>query len=368
MFSKAGLGEMARMTWRTPAVLLLALMPTAAAETLTVVSWGGAYGRAVQAATLTPFTEQTGIDIAVETFNGGLAEVRAQVETGNVHWDVVDLETKDIAIGCDEGLFELVAVTDMPEAADGTPAAADYHPDDITDCGCTVMYNSWIYAYNARSYEGERPQTIMDFFDLAKFPGRRGTRRVAQGNLEFALLADGVPPAAVYETLDTPAGIERAFRKLDTIKDAILWWEAGSQALQMLADREVAMTAAFNGRIFHEVVMENQPFVIVWHGQVLSRGGYAIVAGSPNAAAAKRFIAYAAQPAVQARLGRYISYSPTRLSARPQIAKHLATGIDMAPHMPTYPANMTHALRTDWQWWADHGDDMNERFNAWLTQ
>ena len=319
-----------------------------------------------------PFTAQTGIEINVETFNGGLAEVRAQVETGNIHWDIVDLETKDIAIGCDEGLFELVDIADMPAAADGTPAARDYHPGDVTECGCTMLYYSWIVAYNAKSYRNRpgslAPTTIADFFDLAKFPGRRGTRRVAQGNLEFALLADGVPPKQVYETLSSPAGLARAFRKLDTIKNAILWWEAGSQALQMLADQEVAMTAAFNGRIFHEVAMEDQPFVIVWDGQVLTRGGFAIVEGAPNAEAARRFQTYTAQPDVQARVGRYISYSPTRLSGAPLVSTHLATGMDMAPHMPTEPGNMARALRTDWQWWADYGDDANERFNAWLAQ
>ena len=358
------------MRWRiTTTCLVLALsQPVLLAESLTVVSWGGSYGRALQASMLDPFTAQTGIEINVETFNGGLAEVRAQVETGNVHWDVVDLETKDLVIGCDEGLFELVKVDDMPAAADGTPAADDYHVGDITDCGCTMMYNSWIFAYNASGYEDEAPQTIADFFDLERFPGRRGTRRVAQGNLEFALLADGVLPADVYATLDTPTGLDRAFRKLDAIKDSIVWWEAGSQALQMLADQEVAMTAAFNGRIFHEVLMENQPFVIVWHGQVLSRGALATVAGAPNAAAARRLVAYAARPDVQARLSRYISYSPTRLSAAPLVSTHLATGIEMAPHMPTDAQNMAHALRTDWQWWADHGDHVNERFNAWLTQ
>lgn len=360
--------------WRTVylASLLALAQPILAAESLTLVSWGGSYGRAIDAAFLAPFTEQTGIEINVETFNGGLAEVRAQVETGSIHWDIVDLETKDMATGCDEGLFELVDVADMPAAADGTPAADDYLPGDVTECGCTMLYYSWIYAYNADMYDGAAnsatPATIEDFFDLAKFPGRRGTRRVAQGNLEFALLADGVAPEQVYETLSSPAGLARAFAKLDAIKHSILWWEAGSQALQMLADQEVAMTAAFNGRIFHEVVMEDQPFAIVWDGQVLTRGGFAIVEGAPNAAAARRFLAYVAQPETQARVGRYISYSPTRLSGASLASTHLATGIEMAPHMPTDPRNMGRALRTDWQWWADYGDEVNERFSAWLAQ
>ena len=87
-------------------------------------------------------------------------------------------------------------------------------------------------------------------------------RRVPDVNLEFALLADGVPSEQVYEVLSTQEGLDRAFRKLDTIKDQVVWWEAGAQAPQLLADGEVAMSTAYNGRIFNAQVLENQPFVI----------------------------------------------------------------------------------------------------------
>ena len=97
-------------------------------------------------------------------------------------------------------------------------------------------------------------------------------RRVPDVNLEFALLADGVPSEQVYEVLSTQEGLDRAFRKLDTIKDQVVWWEAGAQAPQLLADGEVAMSTAYNGRIFNAQVLENQPFVIVWDGQILDRG------------------------------------------------------------------------------------------------
>ena len=88
-------------------------------------------------------------------------------------------------------------------------------------------------------------------------------RRSPVVNLEFALMGDGVPVDEVYALLDTDAGIARAFRKLDTIKDDIVWWEAGAQPPQMLADGEVAMSTAYNGRIFNAQVLEEQPFVIV---------------------------------------------------------------------------------------------------------
>ena len=89
--------------------------------------------------------------------------------------------------------------------------------------------------------------------------------------------------------------MDRAFRKLDTIKDQIVWWEAGAQPPQMLADQEVVMSTAYNGRIFNAQVIENQPLVIVWDGQVLDYGQIAIVTGTPNLELARKFLQYACQ-------------------------------------------------------------------------
>ena len=128
------------------------------------------------------------------------------------------------------------------------------------------------------------------------------------------------------------------------------------------------MSTAYNGRIFNAQVLEDQPFVIVWDGQLLDSGGFGIVRGTANLAAAREFVAYSAAPATMARLSRYISYGPVRRSARPLVGKHLATGTDMAPHLPTSPDNLALALVADWEWWADRGDEMNERFSAWLAR
>ena len=353
---------------RTATVACLGLGVVASAETLTVVSWGGSYEQASRKAILEPFSKETGIDIRVETYNGGLAQVRAQVETGKVYWDVVDFEMADASRGCDEGLLEYVDVEDLAPAPDGTPPAEDFFEGTVIDCGGGLLFYSTIYAYNADSFPGEKPSTIDDFFDLDRFPGRRGMRRAPQVNLEFALLADGVPVEEVYDTLGTPAGMSRAYSKLDTIKDNIVWWEAGAQPPQMLADREVVMSTAYNGRIFNAQVVENQPFVVVWDGQVLDSGTMGIVAGTPNLEAARKLVRYATRSEVQAAVGRYISYSPARHSGTKLISTHLPAGVDMVPHMPTSPQNMKRVLYNDWEWWSDHADDVNERFSAWLAR
>ena len=362
-----------RRCWPIPrwvAASLLAFLPGAlAAESITVVSWGGSYARACVEAYHKAFTAETGIEVLLEDYNGGLAQVRAQADAGAVHWDVVDLDMPDADLACDEGIIEPIDAAQLPPGLNGEAPVEDYPPNALSECGAGTLFSSTIYAYNTRFLEGPGPTTIKDFFDLEKFPGRRGMRRSPLANLEFALLADGVPLEQVYAVLDTKAGLERAFRKLDSIKDQVIWWEAGAQPPQMLADGEVLMSTAYNGRIFNAQVLEKQPFVIVWDGQVQSAGGpLSIVSGTPRLAAAQRFVRFANRPASIANVAKYISYSPTRRSARQLVGKHSETGIDMAPHMPTAPQNMKRALQSDWRWWSDNRDDMNERFSAWLVR
>ena len=332
------------------------------AQAITVVSFGGSYARASQEAYHKPFTEETGIEVRLDDYNGGLAQIRAQVDTGSVYWDVVDLNLDDAIRGCDEGLFELIDPSALARGTDGSTPQEDFYPDMLSECGMGLLFFSTVYAYNSERIGETGPRTIGDFFDLERFPGRRGMRRTPAVNLEFALLADGVPVDEVYEVLDTEEGLDRAFRKLDTIKDRVVWWEAGAQPPQMLADGEVLMTTAYNGRIFNAQVLENQPFVIVWDGQVLDFGQLAVLAGTPRLDAAMRFIEFASRPSSMARVGGYIAYSPARVSAEALVTTHFETGIEMRPHMPNTPAHTGRAAHSDWRWWSDNGDELNERF------
>ena len=340
----------------------------AAAQSLTAVSYGGSYQKASTEAWYEPFAAATGVRVDVEDFNGGLAQIRAQVEVGNVYWDVVDLNASEVTIACDEGLLEYIDPETLPPGPDGMPAEEDFISGTLSDCGVGGVVWSTIYAYDANRFAGARPETIGDFFDLEKFPGRRGMRRVPMVNLEFALLADGVPAGEVYAVLDTPAGLDRAFDKLDTIRDQVIWWEAGAQPPQMLADGEVVMSTAFNGRIFNAQVLEGQPFVIVWDGQVLDINQLAVVAGTPRLDEAMRLVRFASTAEALADLGRRISYGPARESAAPLITTHLETGEEMGPHLPTHLPNLARALRRDWAWWVDNQDALNERFSAWLAR
>lgn len=338
-----------------------------AEESITLVSWGGSYQKACQEGYFNSFEEATGIKINVTEFNGGLAQVRVQVESGNVQWDIVDIESQDNIIGCDEGLLEPLDDLELPDGPDGTPAAEDFFEGAITDCAIATIVWSTVIAYNADSYEANPPTTMADFFDLEKYPGKRGIRRTPEVNLEFALIADGVPVDEVYDTLATDDGVDRAFAKLDEIKDVLVMWEAGAQPPQLLADQEVVMTTAYNGRIFNAQTVEKQPFVIIWDGQVRDYSQWAIVTDSPNFENALKFVQHAARSESQAGVANRISYGPVRHSAWELVGKHVPTGIDMRPHMPTSPDNSKNVLPNDAEWWADHKDELTERFSAWLS-
>jgi len=340
----------------------------AQAADLTVVSWGGAYTKSQIEAYQKPWMAKTGNKVNSEDYNGGLAEVKAQVESGNVTWDLVDVELSDAVLGCDTGLLEPIDASVLPPAPDGTPAEKDFLPGTITDCAVATIVWSTIYAYDGEKMSGAKPATMADFFDTKKFPGKRGMRKTPKANLEFALIADGVPANQIYEVLGTDAGIDRAFAKLDTIKDDILWWEAGAQPPQMLADGEVVMTTAYNGRIFNAVASEGKKFEIVWDGQVWDLDLWAIPKGAKHKDLAVEFVKFSTDTQRLADQASWISYGPARQSSIPLIGKHAEAGIEMGPHMPTAPANFKNALQNDFEFWADHQDELNERFAAWLAK
>ncbi len=347
---------------------MVAATPVLGAESLTVVSWGGAYTRSQVKAYHEPFTKKTGIKINSEDYNGGIAQIKAQVDSGNIKWDVVDLEPGDAQRACDEGLLVEIDPKTLPAAPDGTPATDDFLPGTIMPCAVSSIVWSTVYAYDDSKFSGAKPGSIADFFDTKKFPGKRGLRKTPLVNLEWALMADGVPNSEIYETLGTSAGVDRAFRKLDTIKKDVVWWEAGAQPPQMLADGEVAMASAYNGRLFNAIVKEKKPFVIVWDGQIWAIDLYAIVKGSPNVKEALEFVKFSTDTQRLADQARWISYGPARKSSIPLITTHAETGDPMMPHMPTTPEHMKTALATSVEFWADNQDELNERFTTWLAK
>jgi len=338
------------------AILAGAAIPTTGnARDLTVVSWGGAYQEAQRKAYFDPFMKKTGKKILDESYNGEMAKIRAMVEAGNVTWDVVQVEAPELINACEQGLLEVI---DWSRVG----GKENFIPDAIMgECGVGTIVWATILAYDADRIKGEGPGSWADFWNVKKWPGKRALRKSAKFSMEIALMADGVAPADVYKVLSTEEGIQRAFKKLDEIKPNIQWWEAGAQPPQWLAAGDVVMTSAYNGRI-SAAVKEGRNFKIVWKGQCYALDSWVIVKGTPNLDLAYEFIKFASQPENQAVSASLIPYGPTRLKAVDSVDPKIAVDL------PTYPANLKGALAINAEWWVDHQEELNERFNVWAAR
>jgi putative spermidine/putrescine transport system substrate-binding protein len=325
-----------------------------AGDELTVVSWGGAYSMSQKKAFVDPYNA-AGNKVTDAEYNGEVAKIKAMVEAKAVTWDVVDVDTPTGLQGCAEGALEPI------DWAKLGLDKAKFIGGDLLECAVPNIVYGTVFGYDTTKFP-EGPATLADLFDTTKFPGKRGLWKNPQVNLEWALIADGVPVADVYKVLGTPEGVDKAFAKLDTIKKDIVWWESGAQAPQLLADGQVVMTSAWNGRLQTAIDADKKPFKIVWDNQALDWDWWAIPKGTPKIEEAYRFIAFSSDPTRMAEQTKHIAYGPANKDAIPSVEPAVLA------KLPTSPDNMKTAWQLDPQFWADRGDELKERFNAWLSK
>lgn len=344
------------------------------ANEMTIVSWGGAYSASQQNAYHNPYMEATGVTIINdESSSEAVAKLRAMNEAGNVTWDLVDVEAADAIRLCDEGLaIEIDADADLAPAPDGTPASEDFGEAIVSDCFIPQIVFSTTFGYRTDMVpEGvEPPSGACDVFDLETYPGKRALNRNPIANMEWALLCDGVAYEDVYDVLETEEGQAQAFAKLDTIKDQTIWWTAGAETPQLLADGEIFMGSTYNGRLFSVIAEQGQPVGMAWDWQMFDLDGWVIPAGLPEDRLARvmDYVKFATDTQRLADQAKYISYGPARASSAPLVGDHATLGIPMAEHMPTEPSNAENTFYNNYLWWADYRDDLDAKFQAWLGQ
>jgi putative spermidine/putrescine transport system substrate-binding protein len=168
--------------------------------------------------------------------------------------------------------------------------------------------------------------------------------------------------------LATPEGVDRAFAKLDEIKDHIIFWTEGAQAPQLLADGEVVFATGYNGRMFEAIEVENMNAEIIWDGQIVEWDGWVIPAGGKHEEEVLKFVRWATDTQRLADQAKYISYGPARASSADLVGEHADLGIDMGPHMPTAPENYETPILLNNDFWTDYGDELRERFANWMLQ
>lgn len=341
-----------------------------AADDLTVVTWGGVYAESQQRAYGAPWEAATGNQVNWVNYNGGLAEIRAQVAAGAVTWDVVDVFAHEARRGCREGLFEELPSDLVPPAPDGTPAADDLIVARPNACVAPNIIWSWVVFGSERTFETAAVASISQFFDIEALPGRRGLAAFPQSTLEMALVADGVAPDEVYDVLDTAAGLDRAFAKLDDISGHVMFWSSGEEALDLVASGEVVLSTGYNGRVSEAVLTGAHAFRILWDGQVLEEEWFAVVKGTPNRAAAVDFLRHATTTEAQAEQARWIPYGPMRRSALETIAGNepwFHNGNRVMPHMPDRAEVLARTVVADPDWWSANAERIAPRYAEWMA-
>jgi putative spermidine/putrescine transport system substrate-binding protein len=347
---------------------IVAMRPAGAApETLTIVTWGGAYEAAQREALFEPFTAATGISISTVSYDGGVRPLREHIEAATApKWDLVDMIETDAARACDRGLLEPFDPAILAPAPDGTPAVRDFIDGSFGECAVSQLVFATVVAYDDRAFPGEKPATIADFFDIERFPGKRGLRRSPAGLLEWALRAYNVPHAQVYDLLSTDRGLKLAFRQLDRIKDQIVWWAGGATPVELLEGGTVTMTSGYNGRFF-AAQTQGAPVSVIWDSALVEHSTWVMPKASANRDAAEAFIRFATSSEAMAAMANRIAYGPTRFSAQRRIGLHVPTGIPVRPHLPTTPRHRDQALVVDHAWYSRTADLRQRLFDAWLA-
>src|SRR5690349_14048449 len=314
---------------------------------------GGSYEEAVVKAIIEPFTKATGIDVV--KVPATLGKVLAMYESGNIELDVVDAGELGMISLSQKGALEKINYKGWKLA----------NPDDMDpfirrDDMVGDIYFSSVLGYNTQTFPtGKQPRSWAEFWDLKKFAGPRMLADLASGNidLEFALLADGVPKDKLY-----PLDIERGFKSLDRVRPAIRkFWDTGALSAQMLTDKEVVLGSIWNGRL-QAVADKGAPLAIEWNEASLQSQYWGVLKGAKNAENAQRFIDFACQPELQANLARLIPYGPTKRQAFKSIPA------DIAARLPSSPEHKAQAFMQNGKWWADNRAKVSERWSQWLLQ
>jgi putative spermidine/putrescine transport system substrate-binding protein len=314
-------------------------------EQLVIASGGGALDEAYKAAYFDSFTEKTGIAIITAPY-AGLAEIKSMIEADNVDLDVLNIDAAEAPVAGKNGWLEPIdwSLTDRSKVL---PAAAwDDHV--YAEVAAKVM------AWNTDSFGDNPPQNWVDMWNLEAFPGRRSLWKQAFQTLEVALMGDGVPKNEIY-----PIDVDRGLAALDKIKPELIWWDSGGQSAQFLIDGESDIGSTWNGRVYGPKG-DGAPVDYTFNDMLFVSGAWCVVKGAKNVHWSMEYIAHTLEPERQAVYCEHIPYGPVVPDALQYVPA------ERLPLLPSSEQNIDKGVWSDFIFWADHGEEVINRFNEWL--
>lgn len=328
--------------------------PTAAAGaqkplkgvTLTFASAGGAYQDAQESAWCKPFAAATGATVRLDGPSYDDAKVKVQVESGNVYWDVID-----------RALWWANAHKDWLEPVDtsivDTGRLAPEFKAQVTDVAVPNLLYSAIQMYDDK-FAASPPRSWADFFDVEKYPGKRGfPTYAALAPMEIALLASGTAPADLY-----PMDVDKALAKLEPLKKHLLFYDTFAASSQQLESKQVALTLISSGRGY-DAVKNGAKFGAQWNQSFTYLTCSLALKGGKNKKAAMEFIDFTLSPEAQAPIPELISYGTVNPLAKPTL-NALQTA-----YLPTTREHIDQAIIASTTWWAENYAEAFKKYAEW---
>ncbi len=316
---------------------------------LRIATFGGFMQATQKKAYFEPFEKLSGIK--VNDFAGSdFTKIKAMVDTNTVEWDMAQISRGSVLTLQKHGDYFEPVDYDLID-----PGVGD---EFRFDRGLEMLVWAQVLGYRTDAFKGAVPSGWADFWDTRKFPGDRSLVGASSGNnpeLEFALLAAGVPPDKLY-----PLDLDMAFASYDKIRaDVVKWWDTGAVPIQLLTDKEVVMSSVWNGRM-EPLKKAGVPAEISWQQGLAKRDCWAVPKGARNRANAMKFIAFSTMPVPQARLSSLIPYGFVNAKSA---AYMTAEQMKILPSAPDIRAQL---VTYNYQWWADNRNTVIDRFNKWL--
>ena len=314
---------------------------------LYINTWGGTIEAAENATFYKSFTAKTGIQIRTVS-PVSLAKLKAQIQTGNYEWDVTTLNLVDFYQAMSENLvepldFTVINKNNIPEGG-------------IIENAITSVLQGTNLIYRKDRFPNGGPQSWADFWNIKKFPGKRGLYNQAVTALEFALLADGVPKDKLY-----PLDMDRAYKKLDEIKPHItVWWTQGNQSESLIRDGEVDMMSIWNGR-GQTVIDQGSPVEMVWNEAHCDVNTYFAPRGTPRKKLAMQYLEHTIQAKPQGEFCNILPYGPSNPKAFDFMTK------EAIAKSPTAPDHARLTFTPDAKWLTPRIAQIKDRFAQWLA-
>ena len=318
-------------------------------------SWGGSFQDALRTTMLTPAAEKLGIEVEEDTTNG-IQDVRSQISAGAVSWDVTEQELS---------VCETLKQEDSLEPLDYSLInSAGIPPELVNSHYVGLLAFTKVISYRQDKFGDNGPQSWADFWDVEKFPGKRGMHGKVNYNLEAALMADGVAKSEIYNVLSTKKGQERAWAKLaEIVPHVTVWYRGGSQSAQILRDGEVDVVHMGHNRV-ESVANSGVDVAYTFQDGTMDVDCLLVPKGAPNYANAMKLINSVLSASSQATLAKTMPLGPVNKYA----FDAGVLSIEQAKNVNTHPDNYDKQLLVDPNFYIGQLDVLTERFDTLIQQ